>query len=72
MATQADVRRIALSLPETEEPSDRFAFSVRNKDKLKGFALILLADRTQVFHRAALQWISGCARPARCRERRRP
>lgn len=40
MATQADVRRIALSLPETEEAKDRFAFSVRNKDKLKGFAWI--------------------------------
>ena len=37
MATQADVRRIALSLPEVEEASDRFAFSVRNKGKLKGF-----------------------------------
>lgn len=35
MATQADVRRIALSLPETEEARDRFAFSVRNKGKLK-------------------------------------
>ena len=37
MATQADVRRIALSLPETEEAPDHFAFSVRNKGKLKGF-----------------------------------
>ena len=37
MATQADVRRIALSLPETEEAPDRFAFSVRNEGKLKGF-----------------------------------
>jgi hypothetical protein len=42
VATQADVRRIALSLPETEEASDRFAFSVRNKDKLKGFAWVWL------------------------------
>lgn len=40
MATQADVRRIALSFPETEEGDDRFAFSVRNKDKLKGFAWV--------------------------------
>jgi hypothetical protein len=40
MATQADVRRIALSLPETEEAPDRFAFSVRNKGKLKGFAWV--------------------------------
>jgi hypothetical protein len=38
MATQADVRRIALKLPDVEEASDRFAFSVRNKGKLKGFA----------------------------------
>ena len=40
MATQADVRRIALSLPETEEAPNRFAFSVRNKDKLKGFVWV--------------------------------
>ena len=37
MATQADVRRIALALPDTEEASDRFAFSVLNKGKPKGF-----------------------------------
>jgi hypothetical protein len=40
MATQADVRRIALSLPETEEAPDRFAFSVRNKGKLRGFVWV--------------------------------
>ena len=40
MATQADVRRIALALPETEEGKDRFAFSVMNKGKLKGFAWV--------------------------------
>jgi hypothetical protein len=40
MATQADVRRIALALPETEEADGRFAFSVRVKDKLKGFAWV--------------------------------
>ena len=40
MATRADVRRIALSLPETEEGVDRFAFSVRNKGKLKGFCWV--------------------------------
>ena len=40
MATQADVRRIALSLPETEEAQERLAFSVRNKGKLKGFAWV--------------------------------
>ena len=40
MATQADVRRIALSLPETEEAAGRFAFSVRNKGKPKGFVWV--------------------------------
>ena len=37
MADQQDVRRIALALPDTSEAEDRFAFSVRNKGKLKGF-----------------------------------
>jgi hypothetical protein len=37
VATQDDVRRIALSLPETSEASDHFAFSVLNKRKQKGF-----------------------------------
>lgn len=40
MATQADVRRIALELPETEETKGHFAFSVRSKGKLKGFAWV--------------------------------
>lgn len=40
MTTQADVRRIALSLPGTEKAPDRFAFSVRNKGKLKGFVWV--------------------------------
>jgi hypothetical protein len=40
MASQADVRRIALSLPQTEEAVERFAFSVRNKGKLKGFVWV--------------------------------
>lgn len=40
MATQADVRRICLSLPQTEEVQGRFAFSVRDKDKLKGIAWV--------------------------------
>lgn len=40
MASQADVRRIALSLPATEEAPDRFAFSVCNKGKLKGFVWV--------------------------------
>lgn len=40
MATQADVRRIALSLPAAEEAGDRFAFSVRSKGRLKGFVWV--------------------------------
>jgi hypothetical protein len=40
MATRADVRRIALSLPKTVEGKDHFAFSVPNKGKLKGFAWV--------------------------------
>src|SRR5215217_6158793 len=40
MATRADVRRIALALPETEEASDRFAFSVRTRGKPRGFAWV--------------------------------
>lgn len=42
MADQDDVRRIALSLPDTVEEDDRFAFSVLNKGKAKGFAWIWL------------------------------
>jgi hypothetical protein len=37
VADQRDVRRIALSLPETTEAQDRFAFSVSNKGKQRGF-----------------------------------
>src|SRR6266498_3785390 len=37
MATQDDVRRIALALPDAAEAGDRFAFSVRHKGKQKGF-----------------------------------
>jgi hypothetical protein len=40
MATQADVRRIALALPGTEETHGRFAFEVPNKGKLKGYAWV--------------------------------
>lgn len=40
MATQGDVRRIALSFAETEESKNDFAFSVWNKGKLKGFAWV--------------------------------
>ncbi len=42
MADQADVRRIALSLPETVENNERFAFSVLDKGKKKGFAWVWL------------------------------
>jgi len=40
MADQDDVRRISLALPDTIEGDDRFAFSVMNKGKAKGFAWI--------------------------------
>ena len=40
MATQEDVRRIALALPETTEGTDGFGFSVRNGTKYKGFAWV--------------------------------
>lgn len=40
MATQADVRRIAVALPATEEAANRFAFSVSNKGKRKEFAWV--------------------------------
>jgi hypothetical protein len=40
LASQANVRRIALSLPSVEEADDRFAFSVANKGKLKGFVWV--------------------------------
>ena len=42
MADQNDVRRIALSLPETEEEPDRFAFCIRSGDKRKGFVWVWL------------------------------
>lgn len=37
MASQDDVRRIALALPETSEAENCFAFSVLNRGKQKGF-----------------------------------
>lgn len=46
MATQADARRIAMSLPETVEADERFAFSVPHKGKLKGFAWVWM-ERTE-------------------------
>ena len=38
MADQEDVRRIALALPGAREGKDRFAFSVEDRGKQKGFA----------------------------------
>lgn len=40
MADQEDVRRIALALPGTSEGQDRFAFSVENGGRQKGFAWV--------------------------------
>lgn len=40
MATQDDVRRLALALPETSESEERFAFSVAARPKPKGFAWV--------------------------------
>jgi hypothetical protein len=40
MATRSDVRRIALSLPETREDEGHFAFSVLSGRKYKGFAWV--------------------------------
>jgi len=40
MATQADARRIALSLLGVEEEPNHFAFGIRKKGKLKGFVWV--------------------------------
>src|SRR5580698_9420310 len=40
MATQNDVRRLALALPDVVEADDRFAFSVIHGTKAKGFAWV--------------------------------
>ena len=40
VADQGDVRRIALSLPQTTEGTDHFSFSVRIGSKEKGFAWV--------------------------------
>jgi hypothetical protein len=40
MASQTEVRRIAMSLPAIEQASGRFAFSVRNKGKMKAFVWV--------------------------------
>jgi hypothetical protein len=42
MATQADVRRIALALPDVTEATDRFAFDVMHKGKSRGIAWVWL------------------------------
>jgi hypothetical protein len=46
VADQRDVRRIARSLPGAREEEGRFAFSVENKGKLKGFVWVWL-ERTE-------------------------
>ncbi len=46
MADEEDVRRIALSLPGTHEAEDRFAFSVENAGRQKGFAWVWM-ERTE-------------------------
>jgi hypothetical protein len=38
MASQSDVRQLALSLPETREEDGHFAFSVLSGKKYKGLA----------------------------------
>jgi hypothetical protein len=40
MASQDDVRRLALALPSVTESAEGFAFSVPNKGKEKGFAWV--------------------------------
>lgn len=40
MATQDDVRRIALALPQVEVGEDYFAFSVPTRGKQRGFAWV--------------------------------
>lgn len=40
MASQDDVRRIALSLPETVQGEEGFSFAVLNRGKHKGFAWV--------------------------------
>lgn len=42
MATQTDVRRIAMALPGTEEETGRFAFSVLAKGKRRDYAWVWL------------------------------
>jgi len=53
MATRADVRRIAMSLPNVQEGKDHFAFSVPNKGKLKGFVWVWMERVVQKKPRVA-------------------
>jgi hypothetical protein len=53
MATRADVRRIALSLPKAAEAKGHFAFSVPNKGKLKGFVWVWMERVVQKKPRVA-------------------
>jgi hypothetical protein len=46
MATRSDVRRIALSFPETREELGHFAFAVRHGQKYKGFCWVWM-ERVQ-------------------------
>jgi hypothetical protein len=46
MADQADVRRIALSLPEAVESDERFVFAVRHKGRMKDFVWVWM-ERTE-------------------------
>jgi len=46
MATRSDVRRIALSFPETREEPGHFAFAVRHGEKYKGFCWVWM-ERVQ-------------------------
>ena len=46
MATQSDVRRIAMTLPGTVEKPGHFAFEVRNGAKYKGYAWVWM-ERVQ-------------------------
>ena len=59
MATQNDVRKIALSLPGTIEGTERFAFSVEVKGKQKGFVWVWLERKDP---RKARTWLRAAAR----------
>src|SRR4029079_11624457 len=48
MATRTDVRRIALSFPETREQDGHFAFEVLNGRKYKGFSWVWMHSIDQL------------------------